>query len=135
MHARTTLALSRLRKELNLSVIPFSSIIWQQGEAEANHTRMSTQAYKMRFYDVVADLRANAVFAPVFVACTTLCEAGPHPFDNRVAIRQALLELPDPAGEFSPGPTSIRLVRKTDLTAAIFPSTAFSAAPNCGCRR
>jgi hypothetical protein len=104
MHPRTTLALSRLRKELDVSVLPFSAVLWQQGETEANRTQMSAQAYKMHFHDVVADLRANGVFAPVFVACATFCEAGTPAFQNRTAIRQALLELPDATGGIFGGP-------------------------------
>jgi Carbohydrate esterase, sialic acid-specific acetylesterase len=104
MHPRTTLALSRLRKELDVSVLPFSAVLWQQGETEANHTQMSAQAYKMHFHDVVADLRANGVFAPIFAACATFCEASPPAFQNRTAIRQALLELPDATGGIFGGP-------------------------------
>jgi hypothetical protein len=104
MHRRTALALSRLRKELDVSVLPFSAVLWQQGEAEANHTQMSAQAYRMHFHDLVADLRANGVFAPVFAASATFCKAGPHSFQNRTAVRKALLELPDPTGGIFAGP-------------------------------
>jgi Carbohydrate esterase, sialic acid-specific acetylesterase len=104
MHRRTALALSRLRKELDVSVLPFSAVLWQQGETEANRTQMSAQAYKMHFHDIVADLRANGVFAPVFAACATFCEADAHPCQNRPTIRQALLELPDSEGGIFAGP-------------------------------
>ena len=105
MHRRTALALSRLRKELDVSVLPFSAVLWQQGETEANRSQMSAQAYKMHFHDMVADLRANGVFAPVFVACATFCEAGGGPCQqNRHSIRQALLELPDAEGGIFAGP-------------------------------
>jgi hypothetical protein len=103
MHRRTALALSRLRKELDVSVLPFSAVLWQQGETEANRTQMSARAYKMHFHDIVADLRANGVFAPVFAACATFCEAG-DPCQNRAVIRQALLELPNPEGGIFAGP-------------------------------
>lgn len=104
MHRRTALALSRLRKELGVSVLPFSAVLWQQGETEANRSQMSAQAYKMHFHDMVADLRANGVFAPVFAACATFCEAGGGPCQNRHSIRQALLELPDAEGGIFAGP-------------------------------
>jgi Carbohydrate esterase, sialic acid-specific acetylesterase len=103
-HRRTALALSRLRKELNASVLPFCAVLWQQGETDANQTQMSAQAYKMHFHDVVADLRADGVFAPVFVSCTTFCETGPHLFENRANIRQAQLELPDATFGIFAGP-------------------------------
>jgi Carbohydrate esterase, sialic acid-specific acetylesterase len=104
MHCRTALALSRLRKQLGVAVLPLSAVLWQQGETEANRTLMSAQAYKMHFHDIVADLRANGVFAPVFVACATFCEGGRDSRQNRAVIRQALLELPDPEGGIFAGP-------------------------------
>jgi Carbohydrate esterase, sialic acid-specific acetylesterase len=112
MHRRTALALSRLRKELGVAVLPFSAVLWQQGEAEANRSQMSARSYKMRFHDLVADLRANGVFAPVFAACATLCEGDSHPYQNRTPIRQALLELPDPSGGIFPGPDTDAIGRE-----------------------
>lgn len=103
-HARTTLALSRLTKALGHLPLPFSAVLWQQGEAEANHTAMSAATYQAHLRDVVADLRSRAVFAPVFVAATTYCEAGPHPFDNAAQIRDAQLTVTDRSAGFFPGP-------------------------------
>jgi hypothetical protein len=103
-HARTTLALSRLMKGLGDTPLPFSAVLWQQGEAEANHTSMSAAVYKAHLHDIVADLRSRGVFAPVFVAAATCCEAGPHPFDNAAQIRQAQLTITDPSAGFFPGP-------------------------------
>ena len=96
MHKRTSLALSRIRREINMHFAPVSAVLWQQGEAEANHTQLSTQAYKMHFHDIVGDLRANGVFAPIFVARSTICEGGAHPYKNHNAIREAQSDLPDP---------------------------------------
>jgi|GEM_PF-4159824 len=103
-HGRTTLALSRLMKALGQLPLPFSAVLWQQGEAEANHTAMSAAAYQAHLRDVVADLRSRGVFAPVFVAAATYCEAGPHPFDNAAQIRDAQLAVADPSAGFFPGP-------------------------------
>jgi Carbohydrate esterase, sialic acid-specific acetylesterase len=104
MYGRTSLALSRIRKALNTRFLPFSGILWQQGEAEANHTNMSDLAYKMYFHDVVGDLRAHGVFAPIFVARSTICESGDHPYRNHAAIRRAQGELADPYHGIFPGP-------------------------------
>jgi hypothetical protein len=103
-HGRTALALSRLRKDLSGLLLPFSAVLWQQGEAEANHTRMSALTYTKHFHDIVGDLRNNGVFAPVFVAQATKCDAGPHPYENRPAIREAQSTLPDPSAGVFPGP-------------------------------
>lgn len=103
-HARTTLALSRLTKALGHLPLPFSAVLWQQGEAEANHTAMPAATYQAHLRDVVADLRSRGVFAPVFVAAATYCEAGPHPFDNAAQIRDAQLTVADPSAGFFPGP-------------------------------
>jgi hypothetical protein len=103
-HGRTTLALSRLMKALGHLPLPFSAVLWQQGEAEANHTTMSAAAYQAHLRDIVADLRSRSVFAPVFVAAATYCEAGPHPFDNAAQIRDAQLTVTDRSLGFFPGP-------------------------------
>lgn len=104
MHNRTALALSRLRKELGSPALAFSAVLWQQGEAEASSTKMSARAYKMHFHDIVGDLRAGGVFAPVFPAVATTCEAGGRPQLNIAAIREAQLGLAEPAGGIFAGP-------------------------------
>jgi hypothetical protein len=103
-HGRTTLALSRLTKALDRLPLPFSAVLWQQGEAEANHTTMSAVAYQAHLHDIIADLRSRGVFAPVFIATATYCEAGPHPFHNAEQIRGAQLAAIDPSAGFFPGP-------------------------------
>lgn len=103
-HGRSALMLSRLTKALGYPPLPFSSVLWLQGEAEANHTSMSAAAYQAHLRDVVADLRSRGVFAPVFVATATFCEAGPHPFHNAEQIRDAQLTMADPKAAFFAGP-------------------------------
>ena len=98
------LALSRLRKELGSAMLPVTAVIWQQGEADANHSEMTDTNYKMLFFEVASDLRANGVFAPIFVARTTLCEVNEHPFNNHEAIRNAQASLPDAQGGIIAGP-------------------------------
>ncbi len=115
-HGRTGLALSRLRRGVGKQLLSFSGVLWQQGEAEANHTRMSETVYRMHFYDIVADLRANGVFAPIFIARATLCEAGEHPHRNQDAIRMAQTCLANPTQGILPGPDTdvIGLNERTD---------------------
>ena len=103
-HGRTMLALSRLSKALGDLPLPFSAVLWQQGEAEANHTTMSAAAYQAHLRDIAADLRGCGVFAPMFVAVATYCEAGPHPFNNAAQIRDAQLTVTDRSVGFFPGP-------------------------------
>lgn len=104
MNRRTAFALGRLRRALRTPVINVSAVLWQQGEAEANHTKMSAAQYRRAFDEVVADLRAKGVFAPVMVACSTLCEAGERTHDNTDEIRKALLAMEDPASGILRGP-------------------------------
>lgn len=104
MHPRLQLALARLRNALASRVLGFSGVLWQQGEADANHTDMLAETYQAYFHHIVADLRENGVFAPVFVARSTLCEAGAHPNQNHQAIRDAQAGLVNPAGGILLGP-------------------------------
>ncbi|HTI85961.1 MAG TPA: sialate O-acetylesterase [Alphaproteobacteria bacterium] len=104
MNRRTAFALGRLRRALGTRIINVSAVLWQQGEAEANHTTMSAEQYQHAFQEVVADLRARGVFAPVMAACSTLCEAGERTHDNADEIRKALRGLDDPASGLLRGP-------------------------------
>ena len=63
-HRRTALALSRLRKELASPMLPFCAVLWHPGEASA----LSPSAYRLHCHDIISDMRANGVFAPVFIA-------------------------------------------------------------------
>jgi len=65
---------------------------------------MSAATYQAHLRDVVADLRSRGIFAPIFVAAATYCEAGPHPFDNAAQIRAAQLTVSDRSAGFFPGP-------------------------------
>jgi hypothetical protein len=90
MHRRTELLMSRLHKYRGArGLLPFTAVLWQQGEAEANHTSMTAEAYREHFRDWASDLRRWGVFAPIFVARATLCDSPPHPCENRPAIRAA----------------------------------------------
>jgi len=104
MNVRTRLALSRLRNALGSHLLNFSAVLWQQGEAEANHTQMPATEYQSLVHEIAADLRENGVFAPVFVALSTLCEGGEHPNKNHAAIRAAQADLANAMNGFLRGP-------------------------------
>jgi hypothetical protein len=89
---------------LGSPLLPCTAVLWMQGEAEAKSTQMPPSDYARHFHDIVADLRANGVVAPVFPAVTTLCEAGEPPYTNAPAIREAQLSLPNPAEGVFAGP-------------------------------
>jgi hypothetical protein len=104
LNRRLALALSRLHKWLGQDFLSFTAAIWQQGEAEANHTNMSADDYRQNTLEVIADLRSRGVFCPIFTSISTTCEAGSHPHKNHVAIRQAQSMLPEPRIGVLPGP-------------------------------
>jgi hypothetical protein len=86
---RLALALSRLQKWLGQEFLSFTAVVWQQGEAEANHTSLSERDYRQSVLQVIADLRSRGVFSPVFSTISTLCEAGAHEHQNHETIRRA----------------------------------------------
>ena len=65
---------------------------------------MSAAVYQAHLRDIVADLRGCGVFAPMFVAAATYCEAGPHPFNNAAQIRDAQLTVTERSVGVFPGP-------------------------------
>ncbi len=123
VHKRTLLALSRIRREINRPVVPISAGMWQSGEAEGNHCKTSARAYKAYFHLIVEDLRANGVAAPIFVARSTFCEGGAHPFKNRPAIRRAQAELPDPQSGIFAGPDTDTIVLEERFDGCHFTTT------------
>ena len=123
MHARAVLALSRLQTMHGAGILPITATVWQQGEAEANHTRMSSEAYQLHLLDVIADLRSRNVFAPIFIAQCSLCETGERPFRNHDSIRSGQRATVNPKFGVFAGPD-------TDLVTTEFRSDGchFSAA-------
>ena len=92
MVRRLDLCLSRLYKAVG-GIVPFSAVFWQQGEAEANHTDMSPEAYVEHIQCLIASLRERFVVAPVFVATATLCACNSPVFDNARQIRKGQHDL------------------------------------------
>ena len=93
-HSRLLLTLERLRKRLGTHFIGVDGVFWQHGEAEANLTDMDAGTYQARFGSIVDALRAGGVYAPIFIARSTICEGpSPHPFKNHEEIRKGQLGL------------------------------------------
>src|SRR5262249_20129943 len=77
---------------------------WHQGEANANHTPMTADEYRDYFRAMLRGLREAGVKAPVYVALATLCEDGPHPFQNSAQIRLGQKKLISIWNRVMPGP-------------------------------
>jgi hypothetical protein len=82
-YRRLLFALHRLKR----ADIKVAMLCWHQGEANANHTSMTADEYRDCFRAMLRGLREAGVEAPVYVALATLCEDGPHPFQNSAQIR------------------------------------------------
>jgi hypothetical protein len=82
-YRRLLFALHRLKR----ADIKVDMLCWHQGEANANHTPMTADEYRDCFRAMLRGLREAGVEAPVYVALATLCEDGPHPFQNSAQIR------------------------------------------------
>jgi hypothetical protein len=80
---RLMFALHRLKR----AGIAVDMLCWHQGEANANHTPMTADEYRDRFRAMLRGVREAGIKAPVYVALATLCEDGPHPFENSAQIR------------------------------------------------
>jgi hypothetical protein len=96
-------------RRLKMAGIQIDMLCWQQGEAEANHSPMSTEYYCAKFKSMLSALRDAGVTAPVYVAQTTLCEGEPHPFQNNAAIRRAQLQLISIENRVLPGPDTDKI--------------------------
>jgi hypothetical protein len=98
-YRRLMFALHRLKR----AGIAVDMLCWQQGEANANHTPMTADEYRDCFLAMHRGLREAGVKAPVYVALATLCEDGPHPFQNSAQIRLGQKKLVSRDGVL-PGP-------------------------------
>lgn len=103
MVRRLDLCLSRLYKAVG-GIVPLSAVFWQQGEAEANHTDMSSEAYVEHIQCLIASFRERFVVAPVFVATATLCARDSPVFDNARQIRKGQHDLVMPELGILAGP-------------------------------
>jgi hypothetical protein len=103
-HERLRITLERLRARLRSGFLDFDAVFWQQGEAEANLTDMAADTYRQSFGRLVNALRKGGVYAPIFIARSTLCEGDVHAYRNHAAIRQGQAELPDIARGLLAGP-------------------------------
>jgi hypothetical protein len=90
---RLTLALTRLQRQLGRSCLPITATLWQQGEAEANHTTMPADTYTSHLWTIIDVIRSHGAYCPMFVAQATHCDGAEHPVQNHAAIRQAQQEI------------------------------------------
>lgn len=77
----------------------FTHLLWDQGEADA-FARTSASAYRQRFGEMVASIRAQGVNAPIYVARTTRC-AKTRPSEELANAQRALV---NPASGILAGP-------------------------------
>jgi hypothetical protein len=97
---------------MRLTVKP-THVVWQQGEAEANHTNMSSCEYAQRVGVIFEKMRVE-FYTPVFVAQCTVCENGDHAFSNHAAIRAGQRLLVNPAKQIYAGPDLDRVTERFD---------------------
>jgi hypothetical protein len=99
-YRRLLFALHRL-KSVGVEV---DMLCWHQGEANANHSRMTADEYCRHFLAMLSGLRDAGVDAPIYVALATLCEEAPHPFQNSAQIRLGQKKLISIGQGILPGP-------------------------------
>lgn len=98
---RLHLAVRRFR---SVCPLPIDLLLWQQGEAEANHTHVSSLRYLWEFAVMLAGIRGLRLSAPLICAVSTLCEGNSPGTGNRVAIRRAQRWIPRLLPRVRPGP-------------------------------
>ena len=99
-YRRLVFALHRLKR----AGIAVDMLCWHQGEANANHTPMTAEEYRDCFRAMLRGVREAGVKAPVYVALATLCEDGPHPFQNSAQIRLGQKKIVSLWNRVMPGP-------------------------------
>ena len=99
-YLRLMFALHRLKR----AGIAVDTLCWHQGEANANHTSVTADEYRNCFRAMLRGVREAGVEAPVYVALSTLCEDGPHPFQNSAQIRLGQKKLVSIWNSVIPGP-------------------------------
>src|SRR6516164_471335 len=97
---RLMFALHRLKR----AGIAVDMLCWHQGEADANHTPVTADEYRNCFRAMLRGVREAGVKAPVYVALATLCEDGPHPFQNSAQIRLGQKKIVSLWNRVMPGP-------------------------------
>jgi Carbohydrate esterase, sialic acid-specific acetylesterase len=99
-YRRLLFALHRVKR----AGIAVDMLCWHQGEANANHTPMTADEYHDCFRAMLRGVREAGVKAPVYVALATLCEDGPHPFQNSAQIRLGQKKVVSLWNRVMPGP-------------------------------
>ena len=99
-YRRLQFALARMKR----AGLHIDLMCWHHGEADANHAMTSTEQYKRGFLQMVKQIRIAGVDAPIFVAVASVCENGPHPYQNHQAVRVAQQQLVSDRDDLLPGP-------------------------------
>ena len=86
-----------------------SIMCWHQGEADANHTQITTDRYVSDFIAMLKGVRSLGIDAPIYCALATLCDHGDRPFDNRDTIRRAQQRLIGMKNGIRPGPDTDKI--------------------------
>jgi hypothetical protein len=104
-YRRLIFALHRMR----IAGLEPTIMCWHQGEADANHTQITSERYVADFIAMLKGVRSFGVDSPIYCAIATLCEHGEHPYDNKDAIRAAQQRLIAMKGAIRPGPDTDRI--------------------------
>src|SRR5262245_49420674 len=93
--------LNRRIKRLHDAGLEPTQVLWHQGEADE---RTPPDKYRAAFFSIFSTIRRNGVFAPIYVAQTSICGGGPHE-----SIRQIQRGLVDPSKHILAGPDTDQL--------------------------
>lgn len=88
-------------KRLHDAGLEPTQVLWHQGEADE---RTPPDKYRAAFFSIFSTIRRNGVFAPIYVAQTSICGGGPHE-----SIRQIQRGLVDPSKNILAGPDTDQL--------------------------
>jgi len=88
-------------KRLHEAGLEPTHVLWHQGEDNVDD---SAHDYRAAFFSVFSTIRRNGVFAPIYVAQTSICGNGP-----RESIRQIQRGLVDPSKNILAGPDTDQL--------------------------
>ena len=88
-------------KRLHDAGLEPTHVLWHQGEANA---KTPAHEYRAAFFSVFSTIRRNGVFAPIYVAQTSICGSAPAE-----SIRQIQRSLVDPSKNILAGPDTDQL--------------------------
>jgi hypothetical protein len=105
-YRRLQFALARVKR----ADLRIHMICWHHGEADANHAMTSAEQYKRGFLRMVKQIRIAGVHAPIFIAVSSVCENGVHPYHNHRQVRLAQQQLVSDPDNLFPGPDTDQFI-------------------------